>query len=1208
MAPRRSKSQLQAQLTQHQQLLRSAGLNGTTEKARTDLAEAIARGLDLTEFAQLVDHLNVTTDVGAATPAPTTQNEFHSVESMELSLHHRFFTASCLDERVQVRQELEDFIRIYPQRRSNELVVAVLGPVADLPAPPTTDGVAADPAPTTGELEEPETPADPLPTFSVKQITTLLNKAQRELQQNGKPEQSQESLARLLEAAAARNQMRDSWADLVAYANANPAEAEQPEPATPEADPTPEAVAPEAALPADWDGVLSVSEAERHLRLAGISDDDPVILTIYGGGTGSRFYPDPSEFWTAEQLETTPSDLIPWDWGRVMEWHQNRRAEGIGRPWDEVRRALRDPKNKRASLGYIVNPGGTCTRKRGCEILEVRSITCESDSGDFTAEQKAEAWRTAGLPEPSALMDTGNKSVHLVFRLAAPLTVAEGEHLAKRLNATLTERTGMPMDTSLESACSVYRLAGGRHPKTKQMARLIGTSDQPCDVAALEPLLVEVARKVREASSPEFAHREPGQDGKPDRFELLCPLPLQLPDGEGFPLIEALGPFRQKVVRNGLISTSVTPQDPSDIEWKAEVEEHYAAKGMRKPPGRFVTAWSLSCSLQAAELQLQEMGVPYTGSARELFHGYGEACIPPLSPTDIAGNWEQSDNLGESDKSELYLHRQVSRWAKRNGFWKPNDELLRRAKAEAAKREQRDWQQFVDWRVTAVLTAEKVIEEALRLRAEIESAPLTCYQGRLLRYAPEHGYFQHVKANTLKREIAGMLPKVNILKKVDREGVEHTSHKYSTEAKATACVKWLSTVLYAEEMDVVPAVAFTNGTFLIAKEQLVPHSADHRLTWAIQGDYIAGLDCPPVFREFVASSFGLEWLDVIRRVLRYLVDPTFKPSKLVMILGRSGSGKGTLERLIEAMFPPSCISVITSGFADINHPDKIRQFVRGKRLVAFPDLQGRQVGVGTLYSMTDGGLLTSRTLHESDADEGEAFTGRVVICSTQPPAMEDAGTGLPRRMLVLRTRDVPDRIPDVDLDDKLKAELGEIVSWALQADRHAVKQMLAVGDEAGLLQEAQLEAEVRMDAVRSFIDTCLTPGPADQLVIPDREQLFTVFRLFCRDRNFKAMAQGNFINRLSNALPHLHCSRRAVPGTNSTHKVSAFFHGFQLAQGLLLPDAVSCTQVPMNDQVTFRDSTVALDRRAFGEGGLGLLRHHRPVEPDLAKVWDLQNP
>jgi hypothetical protein len=52
-----SDSQLQAQLTQHQQLLLSAGLNGTTEKARADLAEAICRGLNLQEFSKLVEHL-----------------------------------------------------------------------------------------------------------------------------------------------------------------------------------------------------------------------------------------------------------------------------------------------------------------------------------------------------------------------------------------------------------------------------------------------------------------------------------------------------------------------------------------------------------------------------------------------------------------------------------------------------------------------------------------------------------------------------------------------------------------------------------------------------------------------------------------------------------------------------------------------------------------------------------------------------------------------------------------------------------------------------------------------------------------------------------------------------------------------------------------------------------------------------------------------
>lgn len=53
--------------------------------------------------------------------------------------------------------------------------------------------------------------------------------------------------------------------------------------------------------------------------------------------------------------------------------------------------------------------------------------------------------------------------------------------------------------------------------------------------------------------------------------------------------------------------------------------------------------------------------------------------------------------------------------------------------------------------------------------------------------------------------------------------------------------------------------------------------------------------------------------------------------------------------------------------------------------------------------------------------------------STQPPVMEDAGNGMARRMLVLKPRNPEaDRVVDPDLDEKLEAELGEIVSWALQ--------------------------------------------------------------------------------------------------------------------------------------------------------------------------------
>ena len=87
-----------------------------------------------------------------------------------------------------------------------------------------------------------------------------------------------------------------------------------------------------------------------------------------------------------------------------------------------------------------------------------------------------------------------------------------------------------------------------------------------------------------------------------------------------------------------------------------------------------------------------------------------------------------------------------------------------------------------------------------------------------------------------------------------------------------------------------------------------------------------------------------------------------------------------------------------------------------------------------------------------------------------------------RRMLVLQTLP-PSGEPDLDLDDKLQAEKGAIVSWALQADRAEVKRMLTMGDKAGLLESSALQAEVQMDPIRNFIDQCLMAKPTDHKVV-----------------------------------------------------------------------------------------------------------------------------
>lgn len=156
---------------------------------------------------------------------------------------------------------------------------------------------------------------------------------------------------------------------------------------------------------------------------------------------------------------------------------------------------------------------------------------------------------------------------------------------------------------------------------------------------------------------------------------------------------------------------------------------------------------------------------------------------------------------------------------------------------------------------------------------------------------------------------------------------------------------------------------------MIDKGELVPHKPEYRLTYSIQGDFILDcVECPPHLHDFIVSSFGDHYVEPVQQLLRYMVDPTLPNRKIVMIIGPSGSGKGVFERLIEKLLPPSCVSAITSCISEINTPEKIRQYVSGKQLVAFPDLQGLQMGVTTLYSMVDGGLMAQRNLFTDDTD------------------------------------------------------------------------------------------------------------------------------------------------------------------------------------------------------------------------------------------------
>ena len=247
----------------------------------------------------------------------------------------------------------------------------------------------------------------------------------------------------------------------------------------------------------------------------------------------------------------------------------------------------------------------------------------------------------------------------------------------------------------------------------------------------------------------------------------------------------------------------------------------------------------------------------------------------------------------------------------------------------------------------------------------------------------------------------------------------------------------------------------------------------------------------------------------------------------------------------------------------------------------FPDVQGLQTGVTTIYSMVDGGLMAQRNLFTDDT-EGVVFTGRVVICSSQAPQFENAGSGMARRALILETQR-PAEKPDADLDQKLAGELGSIVSWALQAKHADVKRVLVSGNQTFI--DAQHNVEADMDVVRQFLDNCCEPCGGDYM--PKLGVLYETFRQFCEDFGYsKVLNRRTLLTRIKQELPNLHTQRRSVPGTNSTKKVNPQLFGFRIR-----PEV---------------DAGGRWDKRNYREGNWAALVSHKAEAPTPEQVFEHQ--
>ena len=309
-----------------------------------------------------------------------------------------------------------------------------------------------------------------------------------------------------------------------------------------------------AAKSTEKEILLDVDEATKMLRLLQYKDDDPIILCCYGQ---TNLYHPPRP--TNEN----------YDWQTVTTLAAKKGRSGL---FNSVQKDLINPKTN--NFGFISSPGGVAKISRK-EITKSRLLVYEIDDEELTSQWGV--WEDAGLPEPTVVMDSGNKSYHVWHALKEYADIEVIENLRKRISQTIWNYCGFNTDTSLHSCHQPTRLAGAIHPKGGRRSTVVyGTGN----TYSIEEILKATDEIEEDENTTNFDKGklwrediEPIENNKypkPNQIEIKLPVDL------------AISNKTKQLIKTGI---------------------QKGAKG-----NRHTKAFSIYQDLKAAEMQLKDLG------------------------------------------------------------------------------------------------------------------------------------------------------------------------------------------------------------------------------------------------------------------------------------------------------------------------------------------------------------------------------------------------------------------------------------------------------------------------------------------------------------------------------------------------------------------------------------------------------------------------
>jgi putative DNA primase/helicase len=324
----------------------------------------------------------------------------------------------------------------------------------------------------------------------------------------------------------------------------------------------------------------------------------------------------------------------------------------------------------------------------------------------------------------------------------------------------------------------------------------------------------------------------------------------------------------------------------------------------------------------------------------------------------------------------------------------------------------------------------------------------------------------------------------------------------------------------ATGQDYGPIVACENGLLRIADRALLPHTPEFFNHVSVPFPYDPDATAP-TWEGFLAQLWpdDPDSITALQEWFGYVISGRTDQQKILLMVGPSRSGKGTIARVLKALVGKENLAGPTLAGLGTNFG---LSTLVGKPLAVISDARLS----GNDNSQVVERLLTISGEDTIDVDRKyrEQWTGklptRLMILSNELPHFGDSSGVIANRFILLSTRLSWLGKEDSTLTDRLVAEMPGIINWALEG--------LARLERAGRITEppSSREAITTMRDTASptsaFIRERCTTGATCSVPV---DTLWSVWRDWAEDNNVKPGTKQVFGRNLLSVVPQLNRTR-----------------------------------------------------------------------------------